>query len=158
MAITWRPLSTDPPAIPVSGPLEIMQGLSAISTEPVDVTGLKADATRTVRLRLPAGVQSPRDNVNVRLHVTPAQGEIAMTVVPQLTNVPEGLKPALLVQTVALRLAGELPTLKGLTSANVKVSVSLQGLPDGTQVVKRHSYSARERSGPVPWTRIRSRC
>ncbi len=129
-------LSTDPPAIQVSGPLEILQGLSAISTEPVDITGLKADTTRTVRLRLPAGIQSPRDNVSVRLHVTPAQGEITMTVVPQLTNVPEGLKPALLVQTVALRLSGELPTLRGLTSANVKVSVSLQGLPEGVQVVK----------------------
>jgi YbbR domain-containing protein len=129
-------LSTDPPAVAVSGPLEILQALSYIQTEPVDVTGMRADTTRTVRLRLPAGLQSQRDSVNVRLHIVPAQGEIQMTVVPQMTNVPEGLKPQLLVPSVSLRLAGDLPTLAKLTTANVKVTVNLNGLGEGVQVLK----------------------
>jgi YbbR domain-containing protein len=129
-------ISPDPPALPVSGPLELLQGLGSISTEPVDITGLKADTTRTVRLRLPAGVQSPRDSVSVKLHVVPAQGETNMTLVPQITNVPEGLKAALLVPNVAVRIGGPLPTLSTLNSNNVKVTVNLQGLSEGIQVVQ----------------------
>jgi YbbR domain-containing protein len=99
-------ISADPPAIAVSGPLEILQGLPSISTEPVDVTGLRADTTRTARLRLPGGVQSQRDSVSVRLRVAPAQGEITLAVTPQLTNTPEGLRPVLQTPIVTLRLAG----------------------------------------------------
>jgi YbbR domain-containing protein len=129
-------LSSDPPAIQVSGPLDILQGLNTIQTEPIDLAGLKSDTSKTVRLRLPAGIQSPRDSVTVRLKVSPAQGETSMTLVPQMTNVPEGLKASLLIPNVTVRLAGDVPKLSTLNPSNVKVTVSLQGASEGVQVLK----------------------
>jgi YbbR domain-containing protein len=115
--------TADPEAIPVSGPLDVLQALPYISTEPVDVTGLRADATRSVRLRLPAGIQSTRDAVTVRLRVAPAQGEITMVVSLQLTNVPESLRPFVQTPNLTLRLSGEIPTLISLTTSNVAGSI-----------------------------------
>lgn len=128
-------LSADPPAIAVSGPLELLQALPSIQTEAVDVTGLKADTTRSVRLRLPAGIQSARDTVTVRVRVVPAQGDITMTVSVQVSNTPDGLRPVLQTPSLTLRLAGEVPALRTLTSASVKASVNLAGLGDGVQVL-----------------------
>ena len=68
--------------------------------------------------------------------MVPAQGEINMTLVPQVTNVPEGFKAVLLVPNVAIRIAGPQPTLATLNSTNVKVTVSMQGLTEGVQVVQ----------------------
>jgi YbbR domain-containing protein len=113
----------------------VLQALPYISTEPVDVTGLRADATRTVRLRLPAGIQSTRDSVTVRLRVAPVQGEITMVISLQLTSVPEGLRPFVQSPNLTLRLAGELPVLTSLTPANVKATVSLAGLSEGVHVL-----------------------
>ncbi len=129
-------VTADPPAIAVSGPLEVLQALPWVTTEPVDLTGLRVDATRTVRLRLPAGIQSTRDSVAVRVRVAPAQGEITLAVTPQLTNVPEGLRPFLQSPIVTVRLSGELPTLRALTSSSVRATVSLAGLPEGVHVLR----------------------
>lgn len=126
----------DPPATAISGPLEVLQALPFITTEPVDVTGLKADSTRTARLRLPAGIQSARDSVTVRLRVVPARGEITLAVAPQLSNVPEGLGPLVQNPILTLRLSGELPTLRSLTPSNVKATINLSGLSEGVHVLK----------------------
>jgi YbbR domain-containing protein len=128
-------MSVDPPAIAISGPLEVLQAIPFISTEAIDVTGLRQDAVRTVRLVLPAGVQSARDTVAVRLRVAPAQGEITIAVSPQVSNVPEGLRPVLQTPVVSIRLSGELPTLRSLTSANVRATVNMNGLNEGVHVL-----------------------
>ena len=88
-------VGVDPPAIAVSGPVEIIQALTSISTEAVDVGGLQKDLLRSARLRLPAGVQATRDTVNVRLRIVPAVGEIAITVAPNVTGLGEGLRATL---------------------------------------------------------------
>jgi YbbR domain-containing protein len=129
-------IQADPPAIAVSGPLELLLGLPYISTEPVDVTGLRTDAVRTARLRLPAGIQSPRDSVTVRLRVEPSKGEFSLVVPLQVTNVPEGLQPFLQSPNLTLRFAGEIPTLQTLGSSNVRASVNLSGLNEGVHVLR----------------------
>jgi YbbR domain-containing protein len=129
-------IQADPPAIAVSGPLELLLGLPNISTEPVDVTGLRADAARTVRLRLPAGVQSTRDSVTVRVKVEPAKGEFSLIVALQLTGVGEGLRPFPQTPNITLRFAGEVPTLRALGSSNVRASVNLTGLGEGVHVLR----------------------
>jgi YbbR domain-containing protein len=128
-------VATDPPAIAVSGPLEVMQAVSFISTEPVDVGGLQKDLQRTVRLRLPAGLQASRDSVNVSLRVRPAQGEISLTVVPQVTGLSENLKATVQSASVTVRLKGEQPALRAMTSAAVKAALNVTGLDEGVHVV-----------------------
>src|SRR5439155_9705137 len=85
-------VAPDAPAIAVSGPLNLLQALPSVSTETLDVSGLRADSTRTARLRLPAELQTARDNVSVRLHVVPATGEVSIAVPPQVVGVDPGLE------------------------------------------------------------------
>lgn len=129
-------VSVDPPAVPVFGPLEILQASPSIPTLPVDVTGLRADTTRQVRLTLPAGLQSTRETVTVRLRIVPAQGQITMALAPQVTGLGDGLRATVQTSTVNVRLAGELPTLRALAQGSVRVTVSVAGLGEGVHSVQ----------------------
>jgi YbbR domain-containing protein len=128
-------IGVDPPAIAVSGPIEILQALTAIPTEPLDVGGLQKDLLRSARLRLPAGVQATRDTVNVRLRIAPAQGEVALTVAPNVTGLGEGLRSTLQTSSITVKVRGEMPTLRGLTPGQVRATVSAAGLDEGVHVL-----------------------
>jgi YbbR domain-containing protein len=128
-------ISSDPPAVAVSGPLEALQALAYLTTEPIDASGLRADLTRSVRLRLPTGFQTTRDSVSVRLRVVPARGEVTLSVAPQVTNVGEGLRATVQTSAVSLRLGGELPTLRGIPPSAVRVTVNASGLAEGVHVL-----------------------
>jgi YbbR domain-containing protein len=129
-------VSSEPQAIAVSGPLEVLQALSFVTTEPIDASGLRSETTRTLRLRIPAGLQSTRDSVSVRLKVEPAQGQIALTVAPQVNGVGEGLRPSLQTASVTVYLSGPLPTLRLLTPASLRASISASGLDEGIHVLR----------------------
>jgi YbbR domain-containing protein len=128
-------VGVDPPAIAVSGPVEIIQALSSIPTEAVDVGGLQKDLLRSARLRLPAGVQATRDTVNVRLRIAPAVGEVALTVAPNVTGLGEGLRSTLQTASITVKVRGEMPVLKGLTPGQVRATVSAAGLDEGVHVL-----------------------
>ena len=128
-------VTSDPPAIAVSGALDLLQAQSFISTDPVDASGLRADVVRTVRLKIPAGLQATRDSVSVRLRVIPALGEITMTLAPQVTGLGEGLRATLQTPTLTLRLSGEMPTLRSLSPSSVRAVVNATGLDEGVHVL-----------------------
>jgi YbbR domain-containing protein len=128
--------SVDPPAIPVTGPLELLHSVPFVTTEPVDVTGLRADATRNIRLRIPSGLQATRDTVTVRLRVQPAVGEFAIAVAPQATSVGEGLRASIQTSTIVVRVSGELPTLRNLQAGSLRATVSAAGLAEGVHVLQ----------------------
>jgi len=53
-----------------------LAGITEVVTEAVDVTGVKEDALKAVRLRLPAGVTSPAiPEVRVLVRVGPETGQ-----------------------------------------------------------------------------------
>lgn len=142
-------VSVDPPTVPISGSLEATQALTTVSTEPVDVSNLRSDVSRTVRLRPPSGVQTSRDTVTVRIRIAPAQGEIIVNLAPQATNVSDGLTASFQTATIGVRLAGDLPVLKTVTPGTLRATVNasdrqegvfvlepqITGLPQGVQVV-----------------------
>ena len=127
-------LTVDPPILAVSGPLELLQAVSFLTTETIDLTGLKTDATRSVRLRVPAGLQSTRDSVSVRIKVIPTEGEQTVTIAPQVTNLGEDLRAELQISAVTVRLRGELPALQG-AAASVRATVNANGLQPGVHVL-----------------------
>jgi YbbR domain-containing protein len=128
-------VTVDPPAVPVFGPLEILQATFSVPTQPVDVSGLRSDATRSVRLNLPAALQSTRENVTVRVRVVPALGEITIATAPQVTGLGDGLRASVQTSTVNVRLGGELPTLRALQPGSVRASVSASGLGEGVHLL-----------------------
>jgi YbbR domain-containing protein len=127
-------LTVDPPIVPVSGPLELLQALSFLTTEPIDLSGLKADTTRSVRLRVPPGLATTRDAVSVRIRVVPTEAEIAVTVAPQAINVPENMRAEVQTASITVKLRGELPVIQAAASS-VRATVNVNGLPEGVHVV-----------------------
>jgi YbbR domain-containing protein len=128
-------ISPEPQALPVSGPLEALQAISTLTTETIDVSGIRSDLTRTVRLRLPPGLQTTRDTVTVRIKVAPVPGEMTFSVAPQATAVPEGLRASFQTASVNVRLRGEIPTLRALQPGSLKATVSAAGLEEGVHVL-----------------------
>jgi YbbR domain-containing protein len=123
----------DPGTVPITGSLEATQALASVSTESVELSNLTRDFTRTVRLRLPSGVQSARDTVTVRVRIAPAQGEILVSVAPQASNVPDGLTASFQTSAITVRLAGDLPALKTVTPGTIRATVNASGLPEGVK-------------------------
>jgi YbbR domain-containing protein len=124
-------VSVEPLTIPVTGSIEATQAITAISTEPIDVSNAVRDFTRTVRIRLPSGLQATRDTVTVRVRIAPAQGEILVSVVPQATDVPDGLTASFQTSAVTVRLAGDLLALKTVTPGLLRATVNASGRQEG---------------------------
>ncbi|TLN25987.1 hypothetical protein FDZ74_02155 [bacterium] len=66
----------EPKTVTVTGRWEVLAGIREITAEAVDITGVKEDVLRAVRLRLPAGVTSPATpEVRVLIRVGPVTGQ-----------------------------------------------------------------------------------
>jgi YbbR domain-containing protein len=59
-----------PQTVSVTGPPDIVDGLSAVDTQPIDISGISRDTTYQVRLNLPGGVTSSVASVTVVVTVT----------------------------------------------------------------------------------------
>lgn len=129
-------VSVDPPAVPVSGPLEILQAVVSVPTQPVDVSGLRNDTTRQVRLVLPAGLQTTRESVTVRLVVAPAPGQMTLAVAPQVVGLAEGMRATVQTAAVNVRLAADVPTLRALQQGSVRVIVDVTGRGPDVHVIE----------------------
>ncbi len=128
-------ITPDPPFVAVSGPLDLLQAVTTLSTEPLDLSSLRADTVRSVRLQLPTGLTARPDTVNVRLRIQPATGEILLPVVPNVTGLGEGLHYSLQTLSVSVRLSGELPTLRSLAPGSVRATASVSGRGEGVHVI-----------------------
>ncbi len=128
-------IASDPPAIAVSGPLDLLQAQSFLATDPIDVSGLQAETVRNVGLQLPAGLQATRATVNVRLRVEPARGEMAILVAPRFLEVGEGLRATPQTPSLTVIARGEIPTLRALPPNSIEATVDLAGLTEGIRVL-----------------------
>lgn len=124
-------INPDPWTILVTGPLEVLQSLDFISTEPIDVSGANSTITRSATLQVPTGVEAERQSVNVVIEVAPAPGSRAITVVPTILNVPTGLTAIPQTTSLTVRVTGPTPVLNELTPANIQVTVNADGLTEG---------------------------
>jgi YbbR domain-containing protein len=128
-------IHSDPQIVQVTGPVEVLQGLDAIETEPIDVTGASATITRSIGLQLPEGVVSERSSVNVTIEIRPAPGSRAITVAPVIRNIPAGLNAVPETTSITVRLSGEQPILSEITATNIQASVDVAGLPEGVHAL-----------------------
>ena len=124
-----------PQAVTIRGPLDALQSITSVQTEPIDVSGLRGDLTRSVRLSLPARVQANPSTVSVSLKVVPARGDIVLNVAPEVTSISEGLTATLQTSTIDVRLRGEMPRLRSLTPGAVKAVVNASGLGEGIHIL-----------------------
>ena len=125
----------DPRTIQVTGSLEVLQSLDAIETEPIDISGASATVSRSIGLRLPAGIETERQTVNVTVEIEPAPGSRAITVAPVVLNVPAGLTAVPQTTSVTVRVSGDTPVINDLTAGSIQAFVDVTGLEEGVHTL-----------------------
>lgn len=58
-----------PPQVVLEGSSAVLAGLTTVDTEPISLTGIRQNRTSTVQLRLPVGVRSEDDRVEIVIRV-----------------------------------------------------------------------------------------
>jgi YbbR domain-containing protein len=128
-------VTVDPQLITIQGPLAQVQAITFIPTEEVDLTNLRSNQTRSVRLQLPANIHSQRDTVTVTLRIEPQIGEYALAVAPTVDNLPTGMRVMLQTTSITVRVRGPVPTLDALAPGAIRATVNAQGLEAGVHVI-----------------------
>jgi YbbR domain-containing protein len=128
-------VTPDPALITIQGPVELVQAITFLPTQEIDLTNLRANQTRNVTLQLPSNVRATRDSVNVTLRIEPAQGSYGLAVAPTVANLGPGLRTTLQTTSVTVRVRGEVPTLKALGPGSVRATVDVGGLAEGVHVL-----------------------
>lgn len=128
-------IAIDPRFVTVSGPLDVLQTVTSLSTAEISIADARDDVIRTVALVVPEGVEvegSPTARVTV--DIAPVQGEYAYRVVPVVVNAPPGatVTPA---EEVVVTLAGDVPTLNGVDAGDIAVEIDVGGLGGGLFLV-----------------------
>ena len=127
-------VTTDPVAVTVRGPQEVLGALERIETAPVDVAGLTASRSFRVPLLLPAGVSllQPTD-ANVGVTVVALSGTRPFPAVAvQVTGAGSGLVGETDPPTVSIVVSGPLPTLAALGPDAIGAVVDASGRGPGT--------------------------
>jgi YbbR domain-containing protein len=74
-------VEVDPPFVNVSGPIDVLQSISVVTTDTIPVDGAQSDVQRSVKLRLPPNATvDGSSEVVVRVRVVPV---VTVTVSPQ---------------------------------------------------------------------------
>ncbi len=126
---TVTDVAVDPSPIEVTGPRDIVEGLSTFVVEDADVSGAIAEVIESRELDLPPGVSASVETVFITVTIDPQEGWRVLRVVPVFSDTPEGLELAAGVYFVEVRLAGLEPDLARLGLDDVTAQVSLAGAP-----------------------------
>ena len=130
-------LRVDPPVVTVAGPREVLEPLTFLNTQPIDVSRLESGTARSVTVALPQGVSliEPRGgSVLVFVSVSPVQGTRTLSVTPSL----DGLSPDLraTADNLSITLSGPIPRLRQLRATDILAALDLQGLGPGTHSIR----------------------
>jgi YbbR domain-containing protein len=134
-------VSAEPGIVRISGPVDVLQSINAIAgipTEDVSVDGATAGTiTQTVGLKVPPGAQvQGASQVTVRVTIAAVTGQRLFEVVPQVRNVPAGLRATLATPSVRLVLQGEMNTLNALSPADIVVFLDAAGREAGLHLLE----------------------
>ncbi len=127
-------ISIDPRVVVVTGPLEVLQSIDAVrgvATSEISIADARDDVTRTVEVVVPNGARlQGTGTVRVNVTVSPAQGQFSFRVVPQVRNVADSLAVTQ-AEPVTVTLAGDVPTLQGVSAESITVVGDAAGLAAG---------------------------
>ena len=117
-------VSVSPSPIEVTGPREIVEGITVFVVEDADVSGAIAQIIESRELQLPVGVTAGLETVFITVTIEAQQGWRALQVAPVFEDLPEGLEVAAGIYAVDVRLAGPEPELASLAFEDVTATIS----------------------------------
>jgi len=133
----------EPATVVVSGPKLIVDRLAPLSVEKLDISGARAQVTKTQQIERPQNVSLERQTVTVRVEIKAIEcGTQAAapcgTAVLYLGVEPLGLPPGLAVEpgvyTTEVRISGPLDQIAALKPTAFRAVVSLNGATAGTAI------------------------
>ena len=129
---TVTSVRADPTLATVVGPLDVVQGLSSVATEVIDIEGARSDIVRAVSLQIPPGVSSGerRSVVTISLQAARAPGSVGVPA--RIVNLASGLTATPAAPLVVVLVSGPLPDVLALRPADLTVTLDAAGLGPGS--------------------------
>lgn len=126
-------LETDPPFVTVAGPQDAVARLSALGTEPVDLSAILGEVRRAVRVQAPERVRVlDRGVVSVRVVVVPSPASREVEGVPVVVEgLSAGLEASVEPASVSVRVVGPKEAVEGLLPDAIRATVDASRLTGG---------------------------
>ena len=126
----------DPRSVLVSGAPELIDTLRSVKTTSVDISGLKESRTFRVNLELPEGVTREDDEaVVVDVDIAPIETTSIFQLTVEFVGVAEGLYVVNELEPLQVVLFGPLDALNRLSTEQLRATVDLFGLAEGSHVL-----------------------
>ncbi|MCL5075891.1 MAG: CdaR family protein [Chloroflexi bacterium] len=127
---------SDPTSITVVGDPKALDGLSFLTTTPIDVTGASRDMTTNAEPSLPSGVSLARkQSVVVRLYINPIEGSEILRVAPTIKGLRDGLQATIAPSAIDVTLSGLMPVLSSTKPQDIQIVIDATGLTAGKYTV-----------------------
>ncbi len=129
-------VTNEPRSVLVTGSPEVLSELGSLQTEPIDITGATETISLQATLVLPDGVSlDALQSILVVIEVEPILTSSVVPVMPEIRALGPGLTATLNIDTVRVIVYGPLPVLDSLQEDDVRVTLDLLGLEEGTHNV-----------------------
>jgi YbbR domain-containing protein len=126
-------VSVEPPSVLVEGLPTLLNRLTRLQTEPIDITGLTAPFSQQTVLDLPEGVTLDQEQeIFVTIEIEPILTTSSVNRAPILQGLSSEYEATFQPEEVRVVLFGPLPVLDALIEDDVRVTVDLFGLQPGT--------------------------
>ena len=130
-------VTVDPPSVLVEGRPALVNRLTTVRTEAIDITGLTESFEQPAVLNLPAGVAvDPEQVVTVRIEIEPILTTSTYIRVPEMRGLRDVFTATTTPSQVRVVLFGPLPVLDTLAEDDVRVTLDLFGLEPGTYSIE----------------------
>ena len=120
----------EPATVLAFGPQEVLDGIYSLEAESVSVEGLKANASFTPRIIVPAGVSLSRERVTVVVQIEPIDSAEFNCALTDLRGAPAGMDCQCSPESFEVALNGLSTYLQPLTAADIGLYVDLSEIKE----------------------------
>lgn len=134
--VTVASIESNPKSIEISGDSEVIDQISSINTENINLSAITDSTNKEVQLVLPEGVNIVGDNKGVSVKIVVKRvAEKKLTLSVANTNLGEGLSISSGPGAVEVIISGDSSKLDGISEDTLKANVDLSGLTEGSHSV-----------------------
>lgn len=132
---TLDSIQVNPSKVEITGRNVDTSNLTAITTEPIDLSKITESTSLNVKLNIPEGLRVSTDTVTVKINVTvenkPITTEKKFDIPINYVNAPNNSNVTLGANAVQVVLSGEENKFKDFDSGTITATLDLNGLPEG---------------------------
>ncbi len=130
-------VATDPPSVTIQGTLDVLNSVTTIPTDEVEVEGATQDVKRVVALRPATGVTVvDATTVTATVSIVPIRGSSSVLVAPRFVNAAPGTQVQTQNTSITVSFSGPLPQILAMKAGDIATSITatvdLSGLSSGS--------------------------